>query len=59
LKFRNEIIFDDNQSTLIKEMGNVYLNRNTDFTFEYTIKNISELLLLEEIDLFEIRNFPF
>jgi len=38
-------------------MGNV--TEDTIFTFEYTMKKILELLKLEDIDMTQIREFPF
>jgi len=32
---------------------------DTEITFEYTLKKISELARMEDVDLTEIKNFPF
>jgi hypothetical protein len=38
-------------------MGNV--TEETTFTFEYTMKTLKELIAMEDIDLTQIKEFPF
>lgn len=59
LRFRNEIETNlaENQTLLVKESGNV--TEDDVFTFEYTIKTIEELLAMEDIDLTQMKSFPF
>lgn len=42
---------------LVRDIGNV--TADTEITFEYTLKKISELALMEDIDLTKIESFPF
>lgn len=59
LQFRNENVasLSQDRSLLAKEMGNV--TEDTQFTFEYTIKPIKELVAMDDIDLTQIKEFPF
>jgi hypothetical protein len=59
LQFRNEAPenLSDANTMLVKEMGNV--TDDTLFTFEYTIKPIAELLEYDDIDMTQIKEFPF
>jgi len=59
LQFRNELIEDqsEDQSLLIRDLGNV--TAQTEITFEYTLKKIKELIKMEDIDLTQIKSFPF
>jgi hypothetical protein len=59
LQFRNEAAnsLSHENTLLTKEMGNV-TDENI-FTFEYTIKTILELVELEDIDMTQIKEFPF
>ena len=59
LRFRNELDKDvsADKTTLIKKFGNV--TSESVFTFEYGLKPISELLKMEDIDISEIKSFPF
>lgn len=42
---------------LVKDMGNV--TDESVFTFEYTMKTILELVELVDIDMTQIKEFPF
>jgi len=42
---------------LVRDVGNVTMD--TEITFEYTLKKISELAKMEDIDLTTIKEFPF
>ena len=59
LQFRNEQ--DQNlsadKSLLVRDIGNV--TAQTEITFEYTLKKISELVKMEDIDMTQIKQFPF
>jgi len=48
---------EDNKTTLVKNLGNV--TEDSEVTFEYRLKPIKELLAMEDIDLTEIKQFPF
>jgi len=59
LQFRNE---DDanlsaDKSLLVKDVGNV--TSSCEITFEYTLKNISDLVKMEDLDLTQVKSFPF
>lgn len=59
LQFRNEdksLLSEDN-SLLVRDLGNV--TEETEITFEYGLKKVAELLEMEDIDLTEIKSFPF
>ena len=59
LQFRNEIDQDlsEDRSLLVKDNGNV--TADCEMTFEYTLKAINELIKMEDIDLTEMKSFPF
>lgn len=59
LMFRNEnpIDLSDDKTLLTRQFGNV--TEENVFTFEYTLKPISELVLMEDLNLEEIKYFPF
>lgn len=59
LRFRNELpeFLSDDKSLYAKRFGNV--TAETFFTFEYGMKEISELLEMEDIDMTKITHFPF
>lgn len=59
LEFRNENPADlsDDKSLLARSFGNV--TEENVFTFEYTLKPISELVKMEDLNLEEIKYFPF
>lgn len=42
---------------MVKEIGNV--TADTEITFEYTLKDITELVAMEDIDLTTMNSFPF
>ena len=44
-------------SLLIKDIGNV--SEDTEHMFEYTLKKISELLEMDDVDLTQIKSLPF
>lgn len=41
----------------MRDLGNV--TQDTEITFEYGLKKISELVKMEDLDLTEIKSFPF
>lgn len=41
----------------MKELGNV--TEDTAITFEYALKTIDEIIEMEDIDLEQIKEFPF
>lgn len=51
LQFRNEIdeLLSADRSLLVKDIGNV--TEDTELTFEYTLKNINDLVKMQDIDL--------
>lgn len=59
LMFRNENPADlsDDKTLLTRQFGNV--TEDNVFTFEYTLKPISQLVEMEDINLEEIKYFPF
>ena len=59
LEFRNEqaINLSADRTVLNKDFGNVYAD--TDLTFEYQLKPIKELILMEDLDLAELKHLPF
>jgi hypothetical protein len=59
LKFRNEAAqsMSHENTLLVKDMGNV--TDESVFTFEYTMKTILELVELVDIDMTQIKEFPF
>lgn len=60
LKFRNEApenLFNEN-SMLTRHVGNAS-DENVDFTFEYELKSIQELLKLKADRLEDIKELPF
>lgn len=59
MEFRNEdpALLSEDKSLLGKELGNV--NDETEFTFEYRLKSIKDLVKMEDIDLTQIKYFPF
>lgn len=59
LEFRNEdlINLSEDKSLLVKELGNV--TEETEITFEYRLKNIKDLVKMEDIDMTKIKHFPF
>lgn len=59
LQFRNEnpINLSEDKALLVRDIGNVTME--TEITFEYTLKKISELAKMDDIDLTKIEKFPF
>jgi len=59
LTFRNEDPdrLSEDLSLMIREIGNVTVD--TEITFEYTMKKISELAKMQDLDLNQIKHFPF
>lgn len=47
----------EDKTILVRELGNVTLGN--EFTFEYTLKTIAELIEMEDLDLTEIKALPF
>lgn len=59
LEFRNEQPqnVSEDKTILSKDFGNV--TADTDVTFEYQLKSVKELLKLKDIDITQIKAFPF
>lgn len=59
LQFRNEnpLNLSEDLSLMTREVGNV--TEDTEITFEYTLKKVSDLVKMEDIDLTTIKFFPF
>jgi hypothetical protein len=59
LEFRNEAAADlsADKTLLARSFGNV--TEDNMFTFEYTLKKISELVKMDDIDLEKIKSLPF
>ena len=59
LMFRNELpqSLSEDKTLLVRDFGNV--TEDSIFTFEYTIKTIAELVEMEDLDLTQIKEFPF
>ena len=59
LQFRNEVNqnLSEDRTMLTKEVGNVTLE--SEMTFEYTLKDINDLVKMEDIDLTTMKSFPF
>ena len=50
-------MLSEDNSLLVRDLGNV--TEDTEITFEYGLKKVSELIEMEDIDLTEIKSFPF
>jgi len=59
LQFRNEVDanLSEDKTIMIRDLGNV--TAETEITFEYTLKNIKDIVAMEDIDLTEMKAFPF
>ena len=59
LEFRNEdpANLSEDKSLLVRELGNV--TEETEFTFEYRLKPIKELVRMNDLDLTQLKSFPF
>ena len=59
LQFRNEIDKDlsEDKTILTRRFGNV--TADTMFTFEYGMKNITDLLKMEDLDMTTMTHLPF
>ena len=59
LQFRNEddLNLSADKSLLVRDVGNV--TNSCEITFEYTLKSISDLLKMEDLDLTQVKSFPF
>lgn len=59
LQFRNEVDehLSEDRTMLVKDIGNV--TADTEITFEYTLKNIKDLVEMDDLDITEIKNLPF
>jgi len=57
--FRNEngANLSEDMSLLVRDLGNV--TESSEITFEYTLKTISEIAKMEDIDLTKMKDFPF
>ena len=42
---------------MVRDLGNV--TEETEITFEYRLKNLKELVKMEDLDLTQIKAFPF
>jgi hypothetical protein len=59
LEFRNEDAANVSQDkqTLTRKLRNV--ETDTEFTFEYRIKSLNELVKMDDVDLMKLSSFPF
>jgi hypothetical protein len=59
LRFRkeDENALSEDKTLLVRELGNV--TEDHEFTFEYGLKPMNELLEMEDLDLTQIKEFPF
>ena len=59
LEFRNEdpLNLSEDKTLMVRDLGNV--TEETEITFEYRLKSIKELVKMEDIDLSQIKSFPF
>lgn len=59
LQFRNEnpVNLSEDKAMLVRDIGNVTMD--CEITFEYTLKKISELAKMDDLDLTKIERFPF
>ena len=59
LRFRNEDegAQNEDKTLLVRELGNV--TEDSEFTFEYGLKPIDQLLEMEDLDLTQIKDVPF
>ena len=59
MTFRNEAPerISEDQSLMTREIGNV--TADTEITFEYTMKKISELVKMDDFDLTKVKTLPF
>lgn len=59
LEFRNEdpVNLSEDKTLMVRELGNV--TEETEITFEYRLKSLKELIKMEDVDLTQLKNFPF
>jgi hypothetical protein len=60
IEFRNEDdekLLNADKTILTKDIGNV--TKDTEVTFEYRMKRVKELLLMDDLDLETLKNLPF
>lgn len=59
LEFRNEDPknLSEDKSLMVRDLGNV--TEETEITFEYRLKSIKELVKMEDLDLTQVKHFPF
>jgi hypothetical protein len=59
LEFRNEdpANLSEDKTVLVRDLGNV--TEETEFTFEYRLKSLKDLVQMDDVDLLKIQNFPF
>jgi hypothetical protein len=59
LEFRNEdpINLSEDKTLMVRDLGNV--TDETEITFEYRLKNLKELVKMDDLDLTQIKSFPF
>ena len=59
LEFRNEDLanISEDKSLMARDLGNV--TDETEFTFEYRLKSIKDLIKMDDVDLSKLRSLPF
>lgn len=59
LEFRNEMEqnVNENKTLLARELGNV--TEDNEFTFEYHLRSLEELVAMDDVDLVELKKVPF
>lgn len=59
LEFRNEdpVNLSEDKTLMVRDQGNV--TEETEITFEYRLKNLKELIKMDDLDLTQIKSFPF
>lgn len=60
IEFRNEDddkLLNADKTVLTKDIGNV--TKDTEVTFEYRMKRVKELLLMDDLDLESLKMLPF
>jgi len=59
LQFRNELDqnLSQDKSLMVRDIGNV--TESCEISFEYTLKKISDIARMEDIDLSKLKELPF
>lgn len=59
LEFRNEDLanISEDKSLMARDLGNV--TDETEFTFEYRLKSIKDLIKMDDVDLSKLKSLPF